>query len=58
MVAFLDAFLFLLRYIPFWAVPSLMIAIQFAYMFWLKDVPYATYVCIVVSAVCLVFIIY
>lgn len=55
---FLDSFLFVLRYIPFWAIPGLMIAIQFGYMYWLKDVPRAAYVCGGIAGVCGLFIIY
>ncbi|GAB4021357.1 MAG: hypothetical protein Fur0010_24370 [Bdellovibrio sp.] len=54
----LDSFLFLLRYIPFWAIPVMMISIQFGYMYWLKEVPRAAYVCVVVAAICSLFIIY
>ena len=28
---------FLVRYIPFWAVPLFMISCQFAYVYWLKS---------------------
>ena len=32
-----DIVLFTLKYTPFWAVPSIIISIHFAYTFWLKD---------------------
>ena len=34
---FFDFILFTAKYIPFWAVPSGLISLHFAYTFWLKD---------------------
>lgn len=33
----MDAIYFFLRYIPFWAVPMMIICAEFAYVFWLKS---------------------
>ena len=33
----MDLFYFMLRYIPFWAVPVFMITAEFGYIFWLKS---------------------
>ena len=33
---FIEPILFLLRYTPFWSVPTFIIGGQFAYVFWLK----------------------
>jgi phosphoglycerol transferase MdoB-like AlkP superfamily enzyme len=32
-----DVLFFLLRYTPWWAVPLLIMSIQFSYIYWLKD---------------------
>lgn len=34
---FLDIFLFILKYIPFWAVPMGLMSFHFGYLYWLKD---------------------
>ncbi|MFT6069625.1 MAG: hypothetical protein ACJAT2_001073 [Bacteriovoracaceae bacterium] len=34
---FLDFFYFLLRYTPWWGVPTIMMAVSFAYIWWLKE---------------------
>ena len=33
-----EALYFIIRYIPFWAIPSIFIATPSAYIYWLKDV--------------------
>ncbi|MCK5073944.1 MAG: hypothetical protein KAQ98_10995 [Bacteriovoracaceae bacterium] len=33
----IDFLLFFLRYIPFWAVPLLIVSAEFAYIYWLKS---------------------
>jgi hypothetical protein len=33
----MDMIIFMLRYVPFWAVPLALISGEFAYIFWLKS---------------------
>lgn len=33
----MDVVYFLLRYTPFWAVPTMLIGAEFAYIYWLKS---------------------
>ena len=33
----MDVIYFLTRYIPFWAIPTMIIAGEFAYIYWLKS---------------------
>lgn len=33
----MDSIYFLVRYIPFWAIPVILIAGEFAYIYWLKS---------------------
>ena len=53
-----DPIYFIVRYIPFWAVPLLLIAAQFAYIYWLKEVRFIAIIFIGISAFCLVSLIY
>jgi hypothetical protein len=39
-----DAFLFILKYTPFWAVPMGLMSANFAYLYWLKDFREMSYV--------------
>ncbi|MCP4914276.1 MAG: hypothetical protein GY909_14280 [Oligoflexia bacterium] len=39
----LDIIFFIVKYIPFWSVPSIMIGLQFGYIYWLKDVFHLAY---------------
>ncbi|MFA6238973.1 MAG: hypothetical protein WC635_16670 [Bacteriovorax sp.] len=41
---FLDIFIFILKYIPFWAVPMGLTSAHFAYLYWLKDYREIAYV--------------
>jgi hypothetical protein len=38
LVALLDVVYFLLRYVPFWAIPLIIIFLQLAYLYWLKGI--------------------
>lgn len=40
----LDVVLFILKYIPFWAVPLGLMSAHFAYLYWLKDYREVAYV--------------
>jgi hypothetical protein len=35
---FLDICSFFLKYTPFWAVPTIFISLEFAYVYWLKSI--------------------
>jgi len=50
---YLDVALFILKYIPFWAVPMGIICAQFSYLYWLKDFREMAYVWGVASLFCL-----
>lgn len=50
---FLDIFLFILKYIPFWAVPMGLMSANFAYLYWLKDFREIAYGWGVVTLFCL-----
>lgn len=41
---FLDIAIFVLKYIPFWAVPMGLTCAHFAYLYWLKDFREMAYV--------------
>jgi hypothetical protein len=42
---------FLIRHTPFWAVPVMVLAGEFGYVFWLKKKKRQTYVCLVFFAI-------
>lgn len=50
---YLDIFLFILKYIPFWAVPMALTSAHFAYLYWLKDYREIAYVWGVSTLFCL-----
>lgn len=52
-----DIFLFLCKYIPFWAVPLGLTGLHFAYLFWLKDYKDIAYVWGGITLFCLTAII-
>ena len=54
----LDIIFFVVKYIPFWSVPTIMIGLQFGYIYWLKDVYYLAYLFYGVAAVSVLSIIY
>jgi dolichyl-phosphate-mannose--protein O-mannosyl transferase len=58
MTIVLDTLYFLFRYIPFWAIPLLMISMQFGYIYWIKEVREASYVLYSFAAICGFFLIY
>jgi hypothetical protein len=51
-----ELIIFFIRYIPFWAVPVIIISLPFAYVFWLKEIRLLTYFFIMTSFVALLFI--
>ncbi|MAW07235.1 MAG: hypothetical protein CME61_03020 [Halobacteriovoraceae bacterium] len=51
----MDIFIFFMRYIPFWAVPLFLIALQFTYIYWLKSIKPMAYLFIFVGIMCLGF---
>ena len=52
-MVFYDIILFLLRYIPFWAVPLGLISAHFTYLYWLKDYRDIAYFWAVIVLFCL-----
>jgi len=48
-----DIFIFIVKFIPFWAVPMILISIHFAYLYWLKDFREMTYVWGAITLFCL-----
>lgn len=48
-----DITLFIAKYIPFWAVPSGLISLHFAYTFWLKDYRDIAYFWLGITLFCL-----
>lgn len=48
-----DVFLFIAKYIPFWAVPCGLISLHFAYTFWLKDYRDVAYAWLGITLFCL-----
>ena len=53
-----DAVYFIVRYIPFWAIPTLLICGQFAYIYWLKEVRWVSIVLIVCCVIALISLVY
>lgn len=54
----MDALFFAVKYIPFWSIPSIFIAGPFAYLFWIKDIPRLQYICMLVTFLNTLFVIY
>ena len=50
---YLDLLLFILKYIPFWAVPLGLTSANFTYVYWLKDFREAAYVWAGITLFCL-----
>lgn len=50
----MDILFFLVKYTPFWAIPSMMIAVFFAYIYWLKDVSLIAFTLAAYSVFCFV----
>lgn len=53
-----DPIYFIVRYIPFWSIPSLLIFAQFAYIYWLKEVKWVAIVFATASVFCFLALIY
>jgi len=47
----MDEIYFLVRYTPFWAMPLLLIAIEFAYLAWIRKKKSWLYACLVSSVI-------
>jgi hypothetical protein len=50
---FQDCFLFILKYIPFWAIPMALISLHFGYLYWLKDFKEMAYAWGIITLFCL-----
>lgn len=53
-----DILFFILKYTPWWAVPIMVMATQFAYVYWLKDYRPVSVVLGILAFFCLVMIIF
>ena len=54
----MDILFFILRYTPFWAIPTILIFAQFAYIFWLKSIRSAAYVMFTVVLFCVLLVVF
>ncbi|GEM_PF-1789932 len=52
----MEVAIFLLRYVPFWAVPLAMISFEFAYVFWLKSMKRVSALFFVIFVIAMIFI--
>lgn len=50
---YLDLLLFIVKYIPFWAVPMGLMSANFAYLYWLKDFKEMSYAWGIITLFCL-----
>jgi hypothetical protein len=48
----------MIRYTPFWAIPLMMMSMQFGYMYWIKEVRWISYVLYSCAGVCGLFLAY
>jgi uncharacterized phage infection (PIP) family protein YhgE len=53
----LDIFLFIVKYTPFWAVPIGLMSTHFAYLYWIKDYREVSYIWGIIILFCLTSII-
>lgn len=42
---------FLLRHTPFWAIPVLILGLEFAYLFWLRKKVRAAFFCLIIASI-------
>lgn len=49
----LDILIFIIKYVPFWAVPMGLMCAHFAYLYWLKDYREFAYAWVVLTLFCL-----
>tara|TARA_Y100000385_G_C12949973_1_gene575043 strand:+ start:704 stop:937 length:234 start_codon:yes stop_codon:yes gene_type:complete len=54
----MDEIYFLTRYIPFWAIPGVMIGGEFAYLFWIRKKKKSTMISLTVASISFVCLIY
>jgi len=54
----MDGIYFLIRHIPFWAIPIILISMEFAYVYWLKNKKKVYPFFLTVSGLCFLTIIY
>ncbi len=54
----MDIFIFILKYTPFWAIPLLMICLEFAYIYWLKSIKGVAKSFMAVVFICFISIVY
>ncbi len=50
----MDIFHFILKYTPFWAIPLIMICLEFAYIYWLKSIREVAKAFMAVVILCLI----
>lgn len=54
----MDIFHFILKYTPFWAIPLIMICLEFAYIYWLKSIREVAKAFMTVVVICFIALIY
>lgn len=54
----MDALFFLLRYTPWWSIPIILICMQFAYIYWLKDLWTYAYILWAAAFLCFLVLVY
>ncbi len=52
-----DVLFFILKYTPWWAIPIMVMCIQFGYIYWLKDYRPISVLLGIVAFICLCFLI-
>ena len=54
----MDILIFILKYTPFWAIPLMMISLEFGYVYWLKSYRDIAKSFLTVAVICIILIIY
>ncbi|MDD0852639.1 hypothetical protein HBN50_06000 [Halobacteriovorax sp. GB3] len=47
-----DLIYFIVKYIPFWATPIMLMALSFAYVYWIKDIRSIAFYLVITSFLC------
>lgn len=56
--AMTDALFFLVKYIPFWAIPIGVLCVPFGYVYWIKDVRKISFLFVALGSLCGIFTLY
>ncbi len=54
----MDILFFVLKYTPWWAIPIMVMSLQFAYLYWLKDYKPVSVLLGFLAAFCLIMLIF